>query len=40
MLALGEMATLFPDSGGLTGIATRFLDPALGFSQGWNYWCV
>ncbi|CED82510.1 amino acid transporter [Phaffia rhodozyma] len=38
MIALGEMATLFPDSGGLTHYATRFLDPAMGFTLGWNYW--
>ncbi|CDZ98638.1 amino acid transporter [Phaffia rhodozyma] len=32
------MATLFPDSGGFTHYTTRFLDPAMGFALGWNYW--
>lgn len=34
MVALGEMATLYPDSGSFTNFATRFLDPALGFATG------
>jgi amino acid transporter len=38
MVALGEMATLFPVSGGFTHYATRFVDPALGFALGVNYW--
>lgn len=58
MVALGEMATLFPVSGSFvssfcylgqviaifftssqTHYATRWLDPALGFSLGYTYWC-
>lgn len=31
MVALGEMATLFPVAGAFTHYATRFVDPALGF---------
>ncbi|CAE6448887.1 unnamed protein product [Rhizoctonia solani] len=38
MIALGEMATLFPVSGGFTHYATRFIDPAVGFALGYNYW--
>jgi len=38
MIALGEMATLFPVSGGFTHYATRFIDPAMGFALGVNYW--
>jgi len=38
MVALGEMATLFPVSGSFTHYATRWLDPALGFALGYNYW--
>lgn len=38
MVALGEMATLFPVSGSFTHYATRWLDPALGFALGVNYW--
>ncbi|ORY92771.1 amino acid permease/ SLC12A domain-containing protein [Leucosporidium creatinivorum] len=38
MVALGEMAALYPLSGGFVYYATRFVDPALGFTVGWNYW--
>lgn len=31
MVALGEMATLFPVAGAFTHYASRFVDPALGF---------
>ncbi|WVW79256.1 hypothetical protein I302_101223 [Kwoniella bestiolae CBS 10118] len=34
---LVEMCTLFPVEGGFVYYATRFLDPSLGFSLGWNY---
>lgn len=42
MCALGEMAAWLPLGSGFTGYATRFCDPALGFSLGWTYWfkCV
>ncbi|TVY60661.1 Dicarboxylic amino acid permease [Lachnellula suecica] len=38
MAALGEMAAWLPLPSGFTGYATRFVDPALGFALGWNYW--
>ncbi|KAG8690036.1 hypothetical protein FRC09_012166, partial [Ceratobasidium sp. 395] len=38
MIALGEMATLFPVSGGFVHYASRFIDPAVGFALGINYW--
>ncbi|KAG0180610.1 hypothetical protein DFQ28_004944 [Apophysomyces sp. BC1034] len=38
MTCLGEMATFLPVSGSFNHYATRFVDPALGFSLGWNYW--
>lgn len=38
MTSLGEMATLIPKSGSFETYASRFVDPALGFTLGWNYW--
>ena len=38
MTGLGEMATYLPTSGSFETYATRFVDPALGFALGWNYW--
>lgn len=38
MTSLGEMATLLPTSGSFATYAAKFVDPALGFSIGWNYW--
>ncbi|KAM0745998.1 putative amino acid transporter [Meredithblackwellia eburnea MCA 4105] len=38
MIALGEMTTLYPVSGSFTHYASRFVDPALGFALGWNYY--
>lgn len=38
MQSLGEMSTLIPVSGAFTDYAGRFVDPALGFALGWNYW--
>lgn len=38
MIALGEMATLFPVAGGFTHYATRFIDPAMGFALGEPCW--
>nr|AAB39866.1 putative permease [Uromyces viciae-fabae] len=37
-IALGEMVTMFPVSGSFTHYPCRFVDPALGFAVGWNYW--
>ena len=38
MMSLGELATFMPDSGSFNTYATRFVDPALGFALGWNFW--
>lgn len=38
MTSLGEMAAFMPTSGSFSTYATRFVDPALGFALGWNYW--
>ncbi|AWB46001.1 gamma-aminobutyrate permease [Paenibacillus sp. CAA11] len=38
MTSLGELATYMPDSGSFGTYATRFVDPALGFALGWNFW--
>jgi lysine-specific permease len=38
MTSLGEMATYMPVSGSFSEYASRFVDPALGFALGWNYW--
>lgn len=38
MRGLGEMATELPISGSFEAYANRFIDPALGFAFGWNYW--
>ncbi|KAI0174379.1 amino acid permease [Pestalotiopsis sp. NC0098] len=38
MQSLGEMSTLFPIQGAFVELAGRFVDPALAFSLGWNYW--
>jgi len=37
MLAIGEMATWLPITGGLTVYADRYLDSSWGFALGWNY---
>lgn len=36
--SLGEMATYLPIPGAVPVFAARFVDPALGFVLGWNYW--
>lgn len=41
--ALGEMAIVFPISGGFYTLASRMLDPSFAFAMGWNYvlqWAV
>ena len=35
--ALGELAVMFPIQGSFSVFSTRFIDPAWGFSMGWNY---
>jgi len=37
MAALGEMAAWIPCPGGFAPFASRFVDPALGFSLGYTY---
>jgi len=40
MSSLGEMATELPLSGSFETYATRYVDPAMGFTLGWNYWLM
>lgn len=35
--ALGELACMYPISGGFYTYTIRFVDPAWGFAMGWNY---
>ncbi|KAI9371010.1 amino acid permease/ SLC12A domain-containing protein [Aspergillus egyptiacus] len=35
--ALGELAMMYPISGGFYTYSTRFIDPSWGFAMGWNY---
>ncbi|OQV12315.1 General amino-acid permease GAP1 [Hypsibius exemplaris] len=37
VMALGEMAVLYPIAGSFNVYCTRFIDPAWGFAIGWNY---
>ncbi|GAO18518.1 hypothetical protein UVI_02054600 [Ustilaginoidea virens] len=37
VFALGELAVMYPISGGFYAYATRFIDPSFGFAVGWNY---
>lgn len=38
MTSLGEMAAYMPVPGSFSTYASKFVDPALGFALGWNYW--
>lgn len=38
MQCLGEMATWMPLPGAIPQYCARYVDPALGFAVGWNYW--
>jgi amino acid transporter len=38
MQSLGEMATWLPLPGAIPQYCARYVDPALGFAVGWNYW--
>lgn len=41
--ALGELAYVYPISGGFYTYSVRFIDPSWGFAMGWNYvaqWAV
>ncbi|KAF3931440.1 hypothetical protein ABW19_dt0202854 [Dactylella cylindrospora] len=35
--ALGELAIMYPVSGGFYTYSSRFIDPSWGFAMGWNY---
>ncbi|KAK2048039.1 amino acid permease [Colletotrichum somersetense] len=35
--ALGELAVMYPVSGGFYVYSSRFIDPSWGFAMGWNY---
>ncbi len=38
MTSLGEMAAYIPSTGSFYDYAAKFVDPALGYALGWNYW--
>ncbi|KAI0788209.1 amino acid permease [Fomes fomentarius] len=38
MISLGEMIAYLPLPGGHIKLAERFVNPALSFAMGWNYW--
>ncbi|CUM64879.1 uncharacterized protein PRCAT00002495001 [Priceomyces carsonii] len=37
IFSLGEMASFCPMDKGFSGYCTKYVDPALGFAAGWNY---
>ncbi|KAJ3234459.1 hypothetical protein HDU81_001415 [Chytriomyces hyalinus] len=37
---IGEMATLLPVEGSFSAMPTRFVNKAMGFFNGWNYWLL
>ncbi|KAJ6460688.1 amino acid permease/ SLC12A domain-containing protein [Mycena vitilis] len=38
MYSLGEMMVWDPSAGGFIEFANRYVDPALGFAMGWQFW--
>ncbi|MFC4893089.1 amino acid permease [Pseudofrancisella aestuarii] len=38
MTSLGEMAAYSPTTGTFCEYSSKYVDPAFGFSTGWNYW--
>ncbi|KAN0100779.1 amino acid-polyamine-Organocation superfamily protein [Tylopilus felleus] len=38
MVSLGEMVAYLPIEGGHIKLSERFVNPALSFAMGWNYW--
>ncbi|EIN12719.1 hypothetical protein PUNSTDRAFT_111114 [Punctularia strigosozonata HHB-11173 SS5] len=38
MYSLGEMMCWDPSAGGFIEFSARYVDPALGFAMGWQYW--
>ena len=37
-VSLGEMVAYLPIEGGHIKLSERFVNPALSFAMGWNYW--
>lgn len=37
-MSIGEMATYRPVHGGFIRMAAEYVDPALGFAEGVNFW--
>jgi yeast amino acid transporter len=37
VMALGELAVVYPIAGSFSIYSSRFIDPAWGFAMGWNY---
>ncbi|KAL0944742.1 amino acid permease [Colletotrichum truncatum] len=40
MQSLGELGAFIPSSGSFTHYTSTFVDPAVGFALGWNYWLL
>ncbi|KAJ7905144.1 amino acid permease/ SLC12A domain-containing protein [Mycena leptocephala] len=38
MYSLGEMMVWDPSAGGFIEFSTRYVDPAMGFAMGWQFW--
>ncbi|KAJ7878073.1 amino acid permease/ SLC12A domain-containing protein [Mycena leptocephala] len=38
MYSLGEMMVWDPSAGGFIEFSSRYIDPAMGFAMGWQYW--
>ncbi|KAJ7326284.1 amino acid permease/ SLC12A domain-containing protein [Mycena albidolilacea] len=38
MYSLGEMMVWDPSAGGFIEFASRYIDPAMGFAMGWQFW--
>ncbi|KAJ6511434.1 amino acid permease/ SLC12A domain-containing protein [Mycena vitilis] len=38
MYSLGEMMVWDPSAGGFIEFSSRYVDPAMGFAMGWQYW--
>ncbi|KAJ7628771.1 amino acid permease/ SLC12A domain-containing protein [Roridomyces roridus] len=38
MYSLGEMMVYDPSAGGFIEFSSRYIDPAMGFAQGWQFW--
>jgi amino acid transporter len=38
MYSLGEMMCYDPSAGGFIEFSSRYIDPAVGFATGWQFW--